>query len=188
MNGIQVDGLGPAVDLLGFTNHWYPFVLETAVPHRLSDGTDILVPTAVAFVATKLEAYAGRANGACMSSKDIEDVSAVLDGRPEFSGELAAAAPDVRLFIQDGLRSLLSDPNFDDAVNGYLSSQASRVAAASGCPKIQTTSPPASCWNASAPSRTSPPKSPGEGQGHPESSAQPTTRPIRVGLAPLAAA
>jgi len=128
LNGLQVDVLGPTADLLGFTNSWYPMALQTATAHRLSDGTEILVIAAVPFVATKLEAFAGRGKGDCMSSKDIDDVIAVLDGRPEFSAELAMASADVRAFIREGLRALLSDPYFRYAVDGYLSSQRGRAA------------------------------------------------------------
>lgn len=47
-------------DVLGFSNRWYPYAVETAVPVDLGNGVTIRLVAAVAFVATKLEAFAGQ--------------------------------------------------------------------------------------------------------------------------------
>jgi len=128
LKGVTVDVLAPSAVPLGSTNSWYPLALETALTHILSDGTELLVIGPVAFVATKLEAFAGRGHGDCLSSKDVEDIIAVLDGRPEFPAELATANASVQAFIREGLRALLANPYFRYAVDGYLASQPRRAA------------------------------------------------------------
>lgn len=45
---------------------------------------------AVAFVATKLEAFASRGGGDFMSSHDLEDVLNIVDGREELTQKMAA--------------------------------------------------------------------------------------------------
>jgi len=48
------------------------------------------------FLATKLEAFDGRGKGDYLSSHDIEDIVAVLDGRPEILDELLKASKSYR--------------------------------------------------------------------------------------------
>lgn len=47
-------------EVLGFSNRWYPYAVETAEPTDLGTGITIRLVSAVGFVATKLEAFAGR--------------------------------------------------------------------------------------------------------------------------------
>lgn len=51
------------------------------------------------FVATKLDAFHGRGGGDIVASHDLEDIIAVVDGRPEIVSEVAAASTDVRVYI-----------------------------------------------------------------------------------------
>lgn len=60
-------------------------------------------------------------------SKDVEDILAVFDGRPELVNEVNEARADVRAYIEQSLQALLSDPNFRYAVEGYLSDQPDRA-------------------------------------------------------------
>jgi hypothetical protein len=81
--GIKVDLMTSDDQALGFSNRWYAHALQTSRRYTLADGSTIELVSAVAFLATKLEAYKGRGSGDCLRSKDIEDVIAILDGRPE---------------------------------------------------------------------------------------------------------
>ena len=74
-------------EVLGFSNRWYPYAVETAVPMDLGDGTTVRLVSAVAFVATKLEAFAGRGGGDFLGSHDLEDVLNIVDGREELAEE-----------------------------------------------------------------------------------------------------
>ncbi|WP_212590933.1 hypothetical protein [Bordetella genomosp. 5] len=73
-------------DVLGFSNRWYPYAVETAGIMDLGNGIRIKPMSAVAFIATKLEAFVGRGGGDFMSSHDMEDVLNIIDGREELAG------------------------------------------------------------------------------------------------------
>lgn len=107
--------------ILGFGNRWYTEVLRTAHRYTLPSGTTIRLTAPQYFVATKLEAFRTRGNGDARVSYDMEDIIAVLDGRSGIEQEIAAAAPAVRTFIAAEFRQLTQDPDFHDAIQGYLS-------------------------------------------------------------------
>lgn len=107
-------------DVLGFTNRWYPFAVETATDIDLGGGLSIRMASAVAFVATKLEAFASRGAGDIMASHDLEDVLNIVDGREELAHELADAPPDVRRAIGEAFRGLLAHRDFQNALPGLI--------------------------------------------------------------------
>jgi predicted nucleotidyltransferase len=74
--------------VLGFTNQWYELAIATAVERTLTSGEVIRAANPPAIVATKLAAWRGRGRGDVLASLDLHDVIALIDGRPEFSGEL----------------------------------------------------------------------------------------------------
>lgn len=123
----KVDIMPPNVGIVGFTNRWHPLALDTARRHVLADGTELELIHAPVFLATKLEAYLGRGKGNCLASKDVEDVIAVLDGRPEIVSEVQQAPPDLNLFLHRQLCDLRCDPNFPYAVEAYLREASARA-------------------------------------------------------------
>jgi len=127
LGDIQVDIMTPNASVLGFSNRWYPLAIETARPLTLFDGTRINLIHAPVFVATKLEAYLDRGKGDCLASKDIEDVIAILDGRPELADELTALPSELQAFVRLELSRLLAHPDFTYAVQGYLRDAPSRA-------------------------------------------------------------
>lgn len=73
------------------------------------------------FIATKLEAIAGRGDGDFVASHDLEDVVAVIDGRVEIADELRAHDDRaVVAFISSTLSAFLNDEAFVDAIPGFL--------------------------------------------------------------------
>ena len=133
VGGIRVDVMPPDPSALGFTNRWYAYVIESARWAALPGGIRVRVASPVAFVATKLDAFHSptrRYAGDVWASHDLEDLLAVIEGRPEFDAELAEARPDARAYVAGCLRALLSDPNFVDAVEGHIASGLSRTARA----------------------------------------------------------
>lgn len=107
----------PAV--LGFRNRWYPTAIETAQTLDIA-GHDVRVVTPALFVATKLDAFHGRGGGDVVTSHDLEDIIAVVDGRPEIVGDVAVAPDDVRTYIATEIRALLDNPDFIEALPGFL--------------------------------------------------------------------
>lgn len=120
LNGVLVDVMPTDTRVLGFSSRWYPAALASATEHRLPDGTLIRGVDAPHFLATKLEAFLGRGAGDFTSSKDIEDLVAVVDGRPELHDEVGHAPATLRAFVADTLEQWLRGDALLDALPGHL--------------------------------------------------------------------
>ena len=108
--------------ILGFSNRWYKAAIEKAQERRLPNGLNIRVITAPYFVATKLEAFRGRGKGDYAVSPDLEDMIAVIDGRPQIVAEVAKEHEDLRNFLSTEFSELLKAEKFKDVLAGYLPS------------------------------------------------------------------
>ena len=105
--------------VLGFSNRWYPAAIETAQTLRIT-GHAVRVVTPALFIATKLEAFHGRGGDDIVTSHDLEDIIAVVDGRPEIVDDVAASSDDVRGYVCDEIRALLANRDFTEVLAGYL--------------------------------------------------------------------
>jgi hypothetical protein len=76
--------------------------------------------TAPLFLATKLEAFKGRGGRDYFASHDLEDLLAVIDGRPELVEEVRAAPNELRSYLALEFGALLRAPRFLDALAGHL--------------------------------------------------------------------
>lgn len=119
-SGMLFDLMPVEPEVLGFSNRWYPYAVETSEPTDLGAGITIRLISAVGFVATKLEAFAGRGGGDYLSSHDIEDVLNIVDGREELAKELSATPDELQHAVGDAFSGLLSDPNFANVLPGML--------------------------------------------------------------------
>ena len=117
----------PDPTVLGFSNRWYAAVLEHSATADLGGGVAIQHVTAPYFLATKAEAFQSRGRGDFLTSKDIEDFIAVLDGRPTVLDEVRAAASDVRQYLREVAAAWLALDGFVYAVEGYLQGDEPRV-------------------------------------------------------------
>ena len=106
--------------ILGFSNRWHEAALGSAQQYELEPDLHIKVVTPTYFCATKIEAFKGRGKGDYLSSRDLEDLITVVDGRPELANELRSAPDDVRLFIAREITQMLNTASFIDALPGYL--------------------------------------------------------------------
>lgn len=123
---LRVDIMPDDEAILGFSNRWYKDAVKSADDYYLSDNIKIRLIKPIYFVATKLEAYLGRGNGNLISSHDIEDILNLFDGRAELLSELASAPFDLRVFISEQLTSLLSNNDFEYAVQSCSMGDSSR--------------------------------------------------------------
>jgi hypothetical protein len=98
------------------SNRWFPSLLDEAEYVEVSSGRYAWRASAPCFVATKFEAFYSRGKGDYQSSKDIEDIVAVIDGRLEILEEIQFCAHDVRGFISQSCRQLLADRRFIDCL------------------------------------------------------------------------
>jgi len=119
-SGVLFDLMPVQPEVLGFSNRWYPFAVETAVTVDLGDGVTVRLVSAVAFVATKLEAFAGRGGGDFLSSHDLEDVLNIVDGREELANELAAAPVELRQAVATAFAPLLANQDFVNVLPGLI--------------------------------------------------------------------
>jgi hypothetical protein len=65
-------------------------------------------------------ATSGRGEEDYFASRDLEDVVAVVDGRPSLTDEVKGSSSDVRTYIAQAVERLLSQRRFLDALPGYL--------------------------------------------------------------------
>jgi hypothetical protein len=119
-SGILFDLMPVDPNVLGFTNRWYRYAIDTAEVIELSEGLAIRAVTAPAFVATKLDAFANRGKGDVLASPDLEDVLNVVDGREELIGELEQAPSTVRDAVRAALTQLLKHADFANALPGLI--------------------------------------------------------------------
>jgi len=121
-DGLLLDLMPTDATVLGFGNRWYPDVIHTAWICTLPSGQRIRVVDAPHFLATKLEAFYGRGGGDYLASHDMEDMVAVIDGRPEIVEEVTAAGTKLRDHLGGAITTLLADPAFPYALQGHLPS------------------------------------------------------------------
>lgn len=114
--------------ILGFANRWYEEAVRTASVQSLSSGRQIRLITAPTFIATKLEAFADRGHGDFLASHDLEDITTLIDGRPELVDEVAATTAELRNYLAIRFETLLRTPAFLDALPGHLPSDAASQA------------------------------------------------------------
>jgi len=119
-SGLVFDLMPVQPEVLGFTNRWYDYAVQTATPVALGDGIIIRLVTAVAFVATKLEAFASRGGGDFLTSHDLEDVLNIVDGREELVLELRTAPADLRHAVAAAFAALLVHSDFANVLPGLI--------------------------------------------------------------------
>lgn len=119
MGDLVLHVMPPHPAMLGFSNRWYPEAVASAVTHRLGADQQIRVVSAPVFVATKLEAFRGRGTD-FLTSADVEDIVAVVEGRPSFCAEVHVAPVTVRRYLADSFAEWLGNPEYLDALPGHL--------------------------------------------------------------------
>jgi predicted nucleotidyltransferase len=101
------------------TNRWYPQAVRDAERVTLTTGLEILVISPPLFLATKLEAFHGRAEGD-YGHHDMEDIINVIDGRPQIVLEVTEASNEVLQYLRDEFDELLADEAFVDNIPRHL--------------------------------------------------------------------
>lgn len=116
---VIVDVMPIDESVLGFSNRWYPMAIETAQRFDIA-GHSARIVTPPLFIATKLEAFHGRGGDDVFGSHDLEDIITVVDGRPAIVDDVGAADREVRAYIAAEIGSLLKNPDFTEALAGFL--------------------------------------------------------------------
>ena len=113
---VRVDVMPTDDSRMGETNPWYPLGIVTAERYSLAADLVIRILAPPAFLATKCAAFASRGNGDLLLSRDVEDIIAVVAGRPSIVAEIASALPPIQAFVAASLTQFLSMPDFDVAI------------------------------------------------------------------------
>jgi hypothetical protein len=105
--------------LIGLNTAWFAEALATARPHVIG-GVSVPLISPVAFIATKLAAFADRGEGDYLGSHDLEDIITVIDGRATIADEIALAEPQLRAFVVVSIGNLVTNSDFQESLSGQL--------------------------------------------------------------------
>jgi hypothetical protein len=94
--------------------------MKTAVRTQIAEGLTIRLISAPCFLATKFDSFNDRGRGDFTGSFDIEDVVAVLDGRPEIVEEISDSPPELKTFLVKTFAALLEKEKFLESLPGHL--------------------------------------------------------------------
>jgi predicted nucleotidyltransferase len=117
---IRLDVMPTDERILGFSNRWYKPAMEKPQRIQLDNDLIIRVVTTPLFLGTKLEAFKGRGKNDFFASHDLEDVISVIDGRSSLLDEIQHAPKELRLYLAYEVHKLITNPEFADALPGYL--------------------------------------------------------------------
>lgn len=126
LGDLRVDIMPDNETILGFSNRWYKYAMESAIDYALDETLSIKVVNPIAFVATKLEAYKGRGNQDPLGSQDIEDFLNLVDGRESLATEIQNAPEDVKTYIAQEIKTLMTISDFDYAVQNITNGNQDR--------------------------------------------------------------
>jgi hypothetical protein len=93
---------------------------EESDERELPGRVPVRIVRAPLFLATKVEAFGSRGGGDFAASQDIEDVVAVVDGRPALTTETGASPPELRRFLVETVAGWLANARFLEALPGHL--------------------------------------------------------------------
>lgn len=103
--GKMVDFLFPSSAVMGFSNRWYPKVIENPLIHTI-DGRTLRIAQPAIYLATKIEAFVGRGQADPFDSQDLEDIVALIDGCRTIVASFQEQDLEIRVWIGDHLRHI----------------------------------------------------------------------------------
>ncbi|MEO8673578.1 MAG: hypothetical protein ABI411_19880 [Tahibacter sp.] len=117
---LKIDVMPTDEKILGFTNKWYFGLIQSSNELKLPSSKTIRIVSGPYFVATKLEAFFDRGNGAYQSSHDIEDIISIVDRRPELATEIESADEGVRIYLNEEFERILAHEEFVDSIAYHM--------------------------------------------------------------------
>lgn len=115
---IMLDVMPTNEEILGFSNRWYEAAIREAIEVVLPGGIVIRVVSPTYFVATKLEAFAGRGKGDYFSH-DLEDIVFVMENRERLIFDLMDSGGELKRYFAKQAALLLND-DFLNVLPGLL--------------------------------------------------------------------
>lgn len=117
---VAVDVMPTDKSILNFGNRWYPLAFSSSEILERPSGNRIRLIPATLFICSKIEAFYDRGNGNFEESQDMEDIVAVIDGRPELVHELPKSSAEVREFITQNFHTFLENGRFMNSIEWHL--------------------------------------------------------------------
>lgn len=112
----------------GFGNVWYAPAFEASIELTLPSGLVVRCASAPYLLAMKFVAWEDRGGGDAIASHDMNDIIALVDGVSTIVEDVASADEQVRTWLATQVRALIDDGHRDDAILGYLFSDAASQA------------------------------------------------------------
>ncbi|MBX3143860.1 MAG: hypothetical protein KF813_08900 [Trueperaceae bacterium] len=120
IDGILVDLMPVHEGILGFGNRWYKALKDHSVERAVRLDRSIRIAPATYLLAMKIEAFSNRGEGDFLLSRDVGDIVAVVDGRPEIVDEVLGAEDKLKEYISSAFRSYLLEEAFLSSLAGHL--------------------------------------------------------------------
>lgn len=117
--GTRLDVMPTEESILGFSNQWYEEAIRHADSVRLG-AIQIRLIRPPYFLATKMAAFRSRGQNDYFASHDIEDLIAVLDGRPTICDEVGQAEQNIRTHLSRVATELLASRALANALPGHV--------------------------------------------------------------------
>jgi len=117
---IMVDVMPTKTEILGFGNRWYQGAVSSPESFQLDERIEIFLISAPYFLATKLEAFKDRGNNDFFASHDMEDIISIVDGRIELQNEIMNVPLELKKYLANEFKNLLSKRRFRESVSGHL--------------------------------------------------------------------
>lgn len=118
-DGMIIDIMPTDGAFMGINTAWFVEALATSRTHVVG-GRPVPLISPVAFIATKLAAFADRGDGDYLGSHDLEDIITVIDGRANIVNEVAEAESGLKVFVTTSIGRLMRDADFDESLSGQL--------------------------------------------------------------------
>lgn len=119
LEALTVDIMPTDGAFLGLNTAWFKEALATATEQEFAH-TRLKLISSVAFLATKLVAFADRGDRDYYGSHDLEDLVAVIDGREQIVAEVDRAPASLRGYVIESVQHLIDSPAFNEALAGHL--------------------------------------------------------------------
>lgn len=108
-------------NILKFGNRWYKEAIKNPISHQLTKDVYVKSITAPYLLATKIEAFNTRGNGDFLGSHDFEDIITVIAGRVGIVEDIASEEKELRIYLRDFFKKIMTDEEFQTALPGHLS-------------------------------------------------------------------
>lgn len=119
--GETVDIMPDDEKIIGFYNKWYHPAIANKKSEILSDGQTIYIFPVTYYIATKLEALAGRGGNDLRTSHDLEDIIYILNNCPEFTSLFHQEIDqDLKTYLKEKFAILIYRSNIKEEIECTL--------------------------------------------------------------------